>query len=246
VSTSGALSAAELLAAWEAGLDQPPAYRALPVLAAACGISMAAAAQVSLGRRDGRLLDIRERAFGPSMACMTACPRCGETVEFTCDSRTIRLEVDDDKALEETVCVDRWSVRVRAPDSTDLAAIAGENDVDAAAQRLFALCVIAAERDGVPAQAGDLPPDVRSMIDARLVALDPQADVRFRLACPGCSTPWEAMLDVAALLWIEVDAWSRRMLREVHTLASTYGWAEVDILRMSPRRRQAYLELAGP
>jgi hypothetical protein len=36
------------------------------------------------------------------------------------------------------------------------------------------------------------------------------------------------------------------MLREVDTLAAAYHWAEADILALSPRRRQAYLELCAP
>ena len=34
-----------------------------------------------------------------------------------------------------------------------------------------------------------------------------------------------------------------RFLRDVHTLASTYGWREADILALSPWRRQYYLAL---
>ena len=36
-----------------------------------------------------------------------------------------------------------------------------------------------------------------------------------------------------------------RLLGEVHTLARAYHWREAEILAMSSRRRQAYLELAG-
>jgi hypothetical protein len=32
-------------------------------------------------------------------------------------------------------------------------------------------------------------------------------------------------------------------VREVHLLASAYGWRESDILAMTPWRRQLYLEL---
>jgi hypothetical protein len=33
------------------------------------------------------------------------------------------------------------------------------------------------------------------------------------------------------------------VLREVHILASAYGWREDDILAMSPARRRIYLEM---
>jgi hypothetical protein len=31
----------------------------------------------------------------------------------------------------------------------------------------------------------------------------------------------------------------------VHSLASAYGWSEAEIVRMSPMRRQRYLELVS-
>ena len=50
-------------------------------------------------------------------------------------------------------------------------------------------------------------------------------------------------LDVAAFFWTELNAWAVRLLREIHALASAYGWREADILALSPKRRDLYLEL---
>ena len=52
-------------------------------------------------------------------------------------------------------------------------------------------------------------------------------------------------LDIASFVWSEIHAWAIRLLHDVHALALAYGWREVDILTMSPWRRQAYLELIG-
>ena len=72
---------------------------------------------------------------------------------------------------------------------------------------------------------------------------DPQASVRLALTCPACAHGSERPFDVVAYLWIEVDAWARRTLAEVHALAAAYGWSEREILALSARRRQLYLEL---
>ena len=74
---------------------------------------------------------------------------------------------------------------------------------------------------------------------------DPQADLEVNLTCPACGHRWAALVDVAAFLWTELKAQARRLLREVHTLALAYGWRESDILAMSSRRRQAYLDMVG-
>jgi hypothetical protein len=50
--------------------------------------------------------------------------------------------------------------------------------------------------------------------------------------------------DIEEYFWVEVAARAMRILREIHILARAYGWREADILAMSTRRRQAYLELA--
>ena len=45
--------------------------------------------------------------------------------------------------------------------------------------------------------------------------------------------------------WLEIDAWARRTLRDVHALASAYAWSERDVLALSPTRRTLYRELCG-
>ena len=74
---------------------------------------------------------------------------------------------------------------------------------------------------------------------------DPQADVQLALVCPACGHTWQATFEIVSFLWAELSAWAERTLADVHALASTYGWREADILAMSARRRQRYLELAG-
>ena len=51
------------------------------------------------------------------------------------------------------------------------------------------------------------------------------------------------MFDIVSFFWAEIDAWARRVLREVNVLARAYGWRESDILALSPVRRQIYLSM---
>jgi hypothetical protein len=74
-------------------------------------------------------------------------------------------------------------------------------------------------------------------------ASDPVARIELALTCPSCDQVWSSLFDIASFLWTEVDAWARRTLRDVHTLARAYGWRESEVLALGPRRRQAYLEL---
>jgi len=96
----------------------------------------------------------------------------------------------------------------------------------------------------VPAAA--LPAEVVTAIAQCMAEADPQADVQLALACPQCQHAWEASFDIVSYFWSEIQAWAGRILREVHSLASAYGWREAEILALSPWRRQAYLELIEP
>ena len=63
------------------------------------------------------------------------------------------------------------------------------------------------------------------------------------LACPSCGHDWEDSVDVGRFLWAEVETLARRVLWEVHTLASAYGWSESDTLSLGAARRAMYLRL---
>ena len=77
----------------------------------------------------------------------------------------------------------------------------------------------------------------------RMAEADPHAGIELALSCPGCGHHWLAPFDIAQFVWSEVDAWARRTLYDVHVLAGAYGWRESDVLALSPRRRQLYLEM---
>jgi hypothetical protein len=74
---------------------------------------------------------------------------------------------------------------------------------------------------------------------------DPLADLTLLATCPACGHNWRILFDIVSYFWDEIQAWGGRLMREVHTLASAYGWRETDILAMSAWRRQRYLEMIG-
>jgi hypothetical protein len=78
-----------------------------------------------------------------------------------------------------------------------------------------------------------------------MVEADPQGDTEFELTCPACGYRWMILFDIESFFWSELSGWAHRVLTDVHTLASAYGWREADILRLGPWRRQFYLGLIG-
>jgi hypothetical protein len=242
-----ALSATELLKVWERGLTQSPAQRALTLLTAGCletpleGIN-----QFNIAQRDMQLLALRERIFGPQLSSIATCPACGQRLEFGFDTADIQASSELDP--EETLSVTHagYDVQFRLPNSLDLATLDPVEDYEANRRRLLQLCVTAAKRSGAEIAAAELPQEVVTAITQRLAEADPDADLQLALRCPQCDHGWQAPLDIVSYFWSEIHSWAVRILREIHTLASAYGWREADVLALSPRRRRSYLEMIEP
>jgi hypothetical protein len=237
------LSAHDLLKVWEVGEDQSPVDRALTILAAACPeMTRDELAALSVGQRDARLLGLRERTSGPKLNCFAECPQCAERLEFDVAIADLRVAAEPDEGTWELVA-ENFVLGFRLPDSRDLAAAAGCRDQSAARDLLVQRCVLHASRDGVPIACNDLPAEIISALAQRMVECDPQAEVLLDLRCPECNHGWQVLLDIAGFFWTELSAQARRLLNEVRGLALVYGWREADILAMSARRRQYYLEM---
>lgn len=239
-------SPSDLLKVWETGLGQPPVVRALLLLAAAHAQTDAKElAQLPVGSRDAKLLQLREALFGPTLQCLTRCPNCGELLDLEFPAERIgTVDVAGRAAADsvEQLDVDGFEVRFRLPNSSDLIRLQNSLAVDAE-QQLLAQCVLEARSRDRDVDLEALPRGVMAAIGKRMAEADPQADVQLALSCPACGYAWQTAFDIVSHLWTEVEAYARRLLGEIHVLACAYGWREAEILEMTPARRDIYLDL---
>jgi hypothetical protein len=239
----GTLTATELLDVWERGLGRPLPARVLALLAAAFpDASVDELAELPIGRRDAQLLRLREQLFGPDLTAVVQCPACGEQVEST--FRVDDVWLGDEVGLEAPYSaeIDGYRATFRLPTTRDLLAL---KEVSTARGTLLTRCLIEVRTpNGEAVMVESLPEEVVPAIVARIAAADPQADIELRLACPTCDHRWPTVFDISSFLWMELHAWALRTLRDVHSLARSYGWREADVLALSPTRRQVYLELS--
>jgi len=238
------LTDAELLNVWERGLGQPAVYQALNLLAASAPQTPPRDwAAVSIGRRDAAILALRERTFGSRIVSLATCPKCSERAEVTFEVAQVLAEAPSESLATFSLADFGYCVEFRLPNSLDVAALENAASVEAARTTLLARCMLSAERDGEEVAASQLPMELVSEVADRMSVADPQADVRLDCICPACGHAWHAAFDIVSFFWTEINAWAARMLREIHRLASAYGWREADVLALSPTRRRLYLEL---
>lgn len=237
-----ALTASGLLRVWERGAGQSSVTQALSLLAEATPkTAVSELALLPIGRRDALLLALREQLFGPRVQTVVVCPQCQDHLDLIFDVDQIRVPLKRE-SQEEFVCdVDDYQVTFRLPTSEDLLMVVHEPEAAAAKQLLLERCLLRVVHHGEATTA--VPSPLAEPVIAWMAEVDPQGDVELAVTCAACGYHWQVLFDIASFVWREIGAWAKRLLGEVHVLASAYGWAEDDILRMSAWRRQCYLDM---
>lgn len=237
------VSANAILSAWEVGERRDPVDRALLLLQLAQPEQpLSDLATLSVGERNAYVLQLREQLLGDTLRCRVQCPECGVVLEFTLNTDDIRSR-QAAAQLRCEILAHGVRLQLRPPNSLDLAAVAQSPDTETARHVVLRRCVARATRRGRALAVDALSAATVDAIAEALEELDPLAALPLRLACRDCGHNWSANLDIGAFVWQEASALARRLLREVHQLASAYGWCESDILAMSDSRRQVYLEM---
>jgi hypothetical protein len=240
------LSAAELLRVWERGQDESPVERALSMLASACpAAAREALAELSIGQRDACLLEVRERLFGTELSSLADCPGCAEQLELNFRTSDVRVSLTP---KEQPLSIERsaYELSFRLPNSLDLMALPAGASVAEMRGKLFDRCLLRIERSAKPLpleSSAEIPVEIVDAVIECMSEADRQADVRLDLTCPCCELRWKATFDIVSYLWSELQERAMHLMREIHLLASAYGWREGEILALSSSRRQRYLEM---
>lgn len=228
------LSGERILTAWERGQARREPWRALALLAVAMPErKMTELAAMPLAERNATLLRLHATTFGPMVEGFAACAECGEQLEFTMDAEDMARILRP--AEPETWVEGDYQMGMRPADSSDLAASMEAASEEDARALLLARTLGIEGTDLVRAQRTD-------WID-RFDRLNASAEIRCVLPCAHCGARAALDFDVASFVWREIQVAARRLMAEIHRLASAYGWSEKAVVRMSAARRAAYLEM---
>lgn len=222
-----------LLAAWEAGAPEHDLDRALTMLATGLpGTGREQLGALPIAERNVLLLRLHELTFGPLLSVFGVCAACGAQFEFAMPAAGLVGQ----PAASQVAWQERGGrYRMRAVNTDDLLATLEMPETGAAADLLLTRCL------EVSPAAGRRRPSPATL--RRFEQLNAASELSCSVDCPGCSSRELLDLDMARFLWQEVRNAARRLLGEIHQLASAYGWSERAIAAMSPGRRAAYLEM---
>ena len=233
-----ALAGELLLAAWEEGAPEHELRRAVTMLSIALPASdREQLGALPIGERNLLLLRLHDLSFGPLLSAFGICPKCGIRLEFAVPVAEMASGLESQSRAGSIA----WSeegrqYQLRCVTTDDLLASLDVPDMSAAQECLLSRCLeVSPARPELPSAS----PAVLQKFEQ----LHPAAELSCAIECPGCSSHEFLDLDIARFLWTEVRNAARRLLGEIHELASTYGWSEQAIARMAPSRRDAYLEM---
>jgi hypothetical protein len=246
-----ALNGEELLIAWEHSRQRPKQEAVLSLLALALPErSISELARMPLGERNVLLLELRADTLGSAMEGRAVCPGCGMQLEFELDARQLAQGLREQAAASAE---ELDGIAMRPVNTQDLLASARAASEDEA--RLILLERTASVRQAEPGSAEQQEVPLRSLpvpVTSALVTsaliekfekLNAAAEIQVQLQCVGCDARPRLDLDIASYLVREIAGAARRLMAEIHQLASAYGWSEESIARMSGARRAAYLEM---
>lgn len=203
---------------------------------------------LTVGDREALLLHLRRMTLGERLACVLACPACGERMDLDLLASDLLVApygrerqhhsatVEDGKAV--------FHVRFRLPTGADqeVAAAVIARDAEQAVRLVVGRCVMEVlAADGSPVE--ELPLAVARRLPLLMAELDPQAELRLEAECPACGTPFATIFDAAGYLQQEMAQAGAELFREVHLLAYYYHWSEVEILALTGPQRRRYLGL---
>jgi hypothetical protein len=240
-----ALIGDRLLDAWDRGFQENDLARPLTLLhLSSPERSRESIAALSLAERDLDLWRLRQITFGEWLRATLPCAGCSAQIEFTLALSSV---IEPLERLQLTARVEEqilgWDVAVRLVTTRDLEAALSMQDEEMGKQILLERCVSLKSASGVASDWESAPDAVRNLALEAFEEIHEGAEFTCVATCPQCGAVEMADLDIGRFLWFEVRNAAKRLLREIHELASAYGWSEAAILGMTPQRRQSYLAM---
>ena len=195
------------------------------------------AADLVTADRDRLLAAVYERAFGDRIESTLGCARCAQPFEM-CFSLSELI-----KSILKPRSVDGWrhlgdgryetatGVPFRLPTGNDELAVASLSSKEAELS-LLSYC---AESDAWPGGA--------NAFEEMLNEVAPLLAFELKATCPECGHTHMLKFDIQSYLLDAIVGERRRLLAEIHRLATAYAWSLGEILSLTRSDRRQFVKL---
>jgi hypothetical protein len=205
---------------------------------------------LSSGDREALLLHLHRITFGNRLECIAACPspQCHQEMDLDLNATDLLLSPYANAMQWHEADLQynghAYRMRFRLPTGGDQEAVLSLAfaDLRAASSMLLSRCIGSIVRDdGGPVEG--IPSALEEQLSNLIGELDPQAELILNMACPICGGRFSAIFDAMTHLSHKMACHLEQIYREVHFLAFYYHWSESEIMGMTQKKRQRYLEL---
>lgn len=201
----------------------------------------------TLDRRVRVLLTVARETQGDRLMWMARCPiqDCGHEME-------LELSVSQLLSMPEPAERFSWSavpdctLELRLPTGRDQmewrGAVATDAEVEGGGLALRLATALVSSVNGQPPSADwSLPHEWLPALDTTFREHDALVALELQVSCPWCGNDSVLEPDLEALALSRLAAEQKRVLEEIHQLASAYHWTEAEVLAVPQWRRSFYL-----
>lgn len=192
--------------------------------------------------RERLLAAVYMRTYGNRVESTLKCGQCAEKFEmdFQLDALLKFLRPADPATLGVT-CLENGAfisgegIAFRLPTGDDECLVAGLDPEDARSVLLGRCIQNESEAPGFEQQMDS--------IQSTMESLSPLVDIELDARCPECGHEQVAHFDLQYYLLSSIRGERRRLMEEIHALASNYGWSLSEILSLPRSQRRMLAEL---
>ena len=192
------------------------------------------------GDRDRMLAEIYQRIYGQRVQSTVDCGQCGEAFDLDFSLSDLLQSLHSAELPEPVEQFDDGSyaladgLRFRLPTAEDEYAVMGLAPEDAESE-LLRRCIQAMPEDFDPEESAE-------RVQAAMESVAPIVDLELDARCPECGNEQQVHFDLQNFLLSSLVTERGKLMTEIHSLASSYGWSLADILNLPRSQRRS---LAG-
>jgi len=193
---------------------------------------------LSVSDRDRLLAAVYRHLYGDRVEGTVRCTDCGAAFDLTFTLAELARGLESGRRTARTVGPDSEGTyvlpdgrRFRLPTAEDQIAVSGMAP-EQGAEVLASRCLLAGD------PAGD-----REALEAAMSEVGPVLDLDLGATCAECGAPQEVRFEIRAHLLGTLAAERPCLAREVHSIATAYGWGLNEVLDLPRDQRRGYVRL---